>query len=239
MTFQITARCPDTGMFGIAICTAVPCVGAFTNYFEAGIGAICVTGAPDPYIGIRGLQMLSAGKTPLEIKEEVLKGRSDMGKRQFAVIDRFGEPAAFTGPDTVDVRSEIIGKDFIVTANWMVDTTTAETMAKSFESTAGKGFELAERLLIALEKGDATPADKRGRQSASLQVYYLDDFPYRSVRVDAHEHPVQELRRVYEISKKQIFPAIATFSKFPELRDSAIKELGERPSILAKKVEDR
>ena len=190
-------------------------------------------------MGFKGIELLSEGKTPIEVKEKLLEGRSDLGKRQLAIVDYFGASAAFTGSDTINVKSEIVRKDFVVTANMMVDTTTAEMMVENFESTAGKGLDLSERLLRALEAGDKTPGDKRGRQSASLQVFFKDDFPFKSIRVDVHDTPVQELRRIYEVCKIQIFPITDTFSKFSEIKEPAIKELGERPSILTKSVNDR
>ena len=237
MTFTITARCENTGMFGIAICTAIPCVGAFTNYFKPEVGAIAVTGLVDPYIGFSGIKMMSEGMTASEVKENLLKDRTDLSKRQFAIVDKHGNTEAFTSSDCSDHKSQVCKKNFVVTANMMVDETTVNNMVLSFESSAGK--ELAERLLLALEAGNATPGDKRGRQSASLQVIYKDDFKYRDFRVDVHETPVEELRRIYEIGKKQIFPLLSLMSRHEEIRGPALKEFGARPSILLKRVDER
>ena len=67
---------------------------------------------------------------------------------------------------------------------------------------------LAERLLRALEAGQAAGGDRRGRQSAALIVRGADVFPLVDLRVDEHSDPVQELRRVYEVAKIELFPFI-------------------------------
>jgi uncharacterized Ntn-hydrolase superfamily protein len=204
MTFAITGRCEKTGMLGIAICTAVPCVGAMTNYIKPQIGAMTVTALVDPYLGFEGLKMLENEKSPEEIKEFLTQNFRDIQKRQFAILDKFGNAAAFTGSECIDTKQNICKKNVVVTANMMVDDTTGFKMMESFE--ANVDLPLDERLLKALEAGNATPGDYRGRQSASLQVFYKDDFPYRSIRVDEHKTPVEELRRIFELNKKILFP---------------------------------
>ena len=72
-------------------------------------------------------------------------------------------------------------------------------MAGAFE--ASKGF-LGERLLKALEAGQAAGGDKRGRESAALLVAPLladDPLSKLDVRVDQHEDPVAELRRIFDL----------------------------------------
>jgi uncharacterized Ntn-hydrolase superfamily protein len=80
-------------------------------------------------------------------------------------------------------------------------------MAPAFER--GSDDELPERLLKALEAGDATGGDYRGRQSAALLGYHTEEYPYCSLRVDEHHQPVAELRRIFEVSRQQLFPFIA------------------------------
>jgi len=62
---------------------------------------------------------------------------------------------------------------------------------------------LAERLLAALEAGQAAGGDRRGQQSAALLVvragggYGGFNDRYIDLRVDDHPAPIRELRRVY------------------------------------------
>jgi uncharacterized Ntn-hydrolase superfamily protein len=79
-------------------------------------------------------------------------------------------------------------------------------MVKAFRTS--EKLDLAERLLLAMEAGDATGGDKRGRQSASLKVHHIEDYALVDLRVDEHADPVGELRRVFEIAKLQLLPFV-------------------------------
>lgn len=61
-------------------------------------------------------------------------------------------------------------------------------------------------MLQALEAGNTTGGDFRGRQSASLLVYKTEEYPYLSLRVDEHPTPVQELRRIFTVTQRQLLP---------------------------------
>jgi uncharacterized Ntn-hydrolase superfamily protein len=88
----------------------------------------------------------------------------------------------------------------------MVDETTVAAMARAFETHATD--DLPERLLKALEAGDATGGDYRGRQSAALLVYDKEEYPSHSLRVDEHPQPVAELRRIFAVCQQQLFPFV-------------------------------
>jgi uncharacterized Ntn-hydrolase superfamily protein len=72
-------------------------------------------------------------------------------------------------------------------------------MARAYESADG---DLAERLLLALEAGEAEGGDIRGRQAARILVVRgeASDRPWEDVRVDLrvddHPDPLPELRRL-------------------------------------------
>jgi uncharacterized Ntn-hydrolase superfamily protein len=68
---------------------------------------------------------------------------------------------------------------------------------------------LGERLLSALEAGDAAGGDKRGKQAAALLVYSTEPYPTLDIRVDDHEEPFRELRRLYEKSLERFQPFVA------------------------------
>jgi uncharacterized Ntn-hydrolase superfamily protein len=54
-TFSIAARCPRTGMVGVAVSTAVPAVGDFCAFVAANVGAVATQSWVNPYFGIDGL----------------------------------------------------------------------------------------------------------------------------------------------------------------------------------------
>ena len=73
-----------------------------------------------------------------------------------------------------------------------------DAMAAAFA--ASSALELPERLVRALEAGQAAGGDKRGRQSAALLVASPDPRPYHNLRVDDHVDPVAELRRLHDLA---------------------------------------
>jgi len=79
-------------------------------------------------------------------------------------------------------------------------------MADAFQR--AENLDLPERLLVALEAGQAAGGDKRGRQSAALRVMHTEEYPYCDLRVDEHRHPVAELRRIYEVARHQLLPFV-------------------------------
>ena len=205
-TFSIVARCPRTGMLGVAVCTAVPAVGALCPFAQPGVGAIATQSFVNPYLGIDGLKLLEAGMGAEATVAQLLARDPGREVRQLSLVDRGGQAAAFTGARCLEWCGHKIGDGYAVAANMMVDETTVGAMARAFEAAASDG--LAERLLKALEAGDATGGDYRGRQSAALLVYHTEAYPHRSLRVDEHRTPVAELRRIFTLCERQLFPFV-------------------------------
>ena len=203
-TFSITARCEQTGMLGTAVCTAIPGVGALASFVEVGSGAVSTQSFVNPYLGIDSLQLMGEGKTAQEAMKTVLAADPGRETRQLAIVDTHGNAAGFTGSECTPWFGHLVGDGYVVAANMMVDEKTTAAMAESFESSGTES--LPERLLRALEAGDATGGDFRGRQSASLLVYKTEEYPYLSLRVDENPQPVQELRRAFETCRRQLLP---------------------------------
>jgi len=136
----------------------------------------------------------------------MLREDAEREKRQVAIVDRQGRTAAFTGKETVDWKGHLIGNDYVALGNMLAGKGVVESMAKTFEATRGR---LADRLLRALESGQEAGGDKRGRASAALLVVnekWRGSRPAIDLRVDEHQDPVKELRRIFEVSKK-LFPS--------------------------------
>ena len=207
-TFSITARCECTGQFGVAVSTKVPAVGALCPYVKAGVGAIASQSFVNPYIGINGLKYLEEGLTAEAVRDRILAEDPEPDIRQFAIVDKTGQTAAFTGEKCVDWHGHIVGDHFVAAGNMLVGKETIKEMATTFETTQEQ--KLSERLLAALEAGQKAGGDKRGKQSAALKVVATEDYPLVDLRVDEHEDPVKELRRVYDIAKYELFPFVDT-----------------------------
>jgi uncharacterized Ntn-hydrolase superfamily protein len=206
-TFSITARCERTGQFGVAVSTKVAAVGMLCPFARAGTGAIATQSFVNPYLGIWGLDLLEEGKEAEEVKSILLRRDPDPAKRQFAIVDCWGNAAAYTGEESDTWRGHLTGENFAVAGNMLVGEETLQAMAASFESTPDEA--LVERLLLALQAGQDAGGDKRGRQSAAVKVVDREDYPYLDLRVDDHPDPVPELRRVYEAAQGSLVPLIS------------------------------
>lgn len=204
-TFSITARCKTTGQFGVAVSTARPAVGSLAPYAKANVGAIATQALVNPYFGIDGLTLLGEGLSAEETLKRILSEDDGRERRQVAIVDLNGNTAAFTGKETVPWQGHLEGEQFVVAGNMLTGPKTLDAMHKSFTETEGKSS-LAERLLAVLEQGQQAGGDKRGKQSAALYIVDQEEYPLIDIRVDEHENPVPELRRVYDVCQNDLFP---------------------------------
>ena len=205
-TFSIAARCPRTGMLGVAVSTAVPGVGGICPFVKEGVGAIATQSWVNPYLGIDGLKLLEQGLPAQEALDRLIGEDPGRKVRQIGVVDAQGRAAAFTGEDCVDWAGHQIGAGWSVQGNMLVGAATIERMAQAAQGS--EPLDLAERLMIVLEAGQAAGGDKRGKQSAALKVFHEEQFPWLDLRVDEHRNPVAELRRVFEVAKQQVVPFV-------------------------------
>ena len=201
MTFSIVALDPKTKALGVSVSTAVPAVGSVVPHIEAGVGAIATQAQTNVFYGIEGLKLLKTGLPPQTALETMLQRDIDREKRQVIIIDAQGRTAAFTGRENVEWKGHMIGKNCAAAGNILTGSHVIKAMIETFEATKGK---LAERLLKALEAGQEAGGDKRGRMSAALLVageqWISETRPVLDLRVDAHQDPVKELRRIYTVS---------------------------------------
>lgn len=202
MTFSIVARDPDTGHLGVAISTAVPNVGGRCPYAATGVGAVSSQASSNPYLALYSIQLLEQGATAQDALDKVVSWDPGRANRQLHIVDATGGSAAHTGDENVDWCGHRIGDGFSVAGNMLVGQETIDAMAERFIASTGL---LSDRLVAALESGQAAGGDKRGRVSAALLVMGDEDYSMFRLQVDEHPDPVAELRRVYEIQKPRVF----------------------------------
>jgi uncharacterized Ntn-hydrolase superfamily protein len=205
-TFSIAARCPRSGMVGVAVSTAVPAVGGICPFVKAGVGAVSTQSWVNPYLGIDGIRLLAEGKSAKVALDALIAGDPGRDVRQLGIVDRNGESAAWSGKDCTPWFGYIAGPNYAVQGNMLVGEATIQAMAAAFQR--AEALDLPERLLVVLEAGQAAGGDKRGRQSAAIKVMYKEEYPYLDLRVDEHRHPVAELRRVFEVARHQYLPFV-------------------------------
>lgn len=201
MTFSIIARDPESGAFGVAVSTAVPCVGAMVPHVTPGVGAIATQSYTNVSLGIDGLKLLELGLSPEQALTSLLAQDEQAALRQCAGIDARGRVFAYSGEQCVGWYGHRAGENYSVQGNMLIGAETIDSMAATFD--AAKGH-LSSRLLKALEAGQAAGGDKRGRESAALLVApFLDDTGRIDIRVDLHDDPVVELRRIFNLMRER------------------------------------
>jgi uncharacterized Ntn-hydrolase superfamily protein len=201
-TFSIVARDAETGEMGVAVQTHFFAVGGVVPWAEAGVGAVATQSFANASFGSSGLALLKQGLSPKEALDRLLASDDGRDTRQVAIIGSDGRTAAWTGADCIAEAGHIRGENFSVQANMMLKSTVWAAMKKAFLNTKGP---LAERMLAALDAAQTESGDIRGMQAAALIVVQGDPLvegytgpPAKiNIRVDDHEKPLTELRRLY------------------------------------------
>ena len=203
-TFSIVARDPATGELGVAVQSHWFSVGPIVPWAEAGVGAIATQSFVDPSYGKNGLDLMRAGKSAPDTLKELLAKDEGREVRQVAMIDAQGRVDAWTGKNDIQAAGHIVGTNFSVQANLMLNDKVWPAMARAFENAKG---DLADRMLAALDAAQAVGGDIRGRQSAAMIVVTgkptgqaWKDRTF-DLRVDDSPEPLVELRRLVKLQR--------------------------------------
>jgi len=207
MTWSIVARDPEIGAFGVAIATRFFAVGALCPHARSGVGALATQALVNPIFGPRGLDLLETGLAPTDVVARLLAADEGREHRQLHMIDGRARLAQHTGANCIGWCGHRAGMGFSVAGNMLAGGGVVEETAKAYE--ANPRLPLAERLIAALDAGQAAGGDKRGKQSAALRIYTSEVYPRLDLRVDDHPEPLSELRRLYEVSKHIFQPFMA------------------------------
>ncbi|MFN3536018.1 MAG: DUF1028 domain-containing protein [Brevundimonas sp.] len=223
MTFSLVAHCARTGQFGVAAVTGVPAVGKLLTHAAAGVGAVATQARVNPYLGIDGLKLLGLGLSAEAVRDALLTTDPAIRFRQFAVIDRVGRTATFTGDACLDWCGSLQRDGFSVQGNRLAGSQVLERTADRFETLRDQP--LADRLLEALAEGVAAGGDAKGEVSATIYVMDTEDYPLWDIRVDDHPEPITELRRLHDVFRDKVVPEI----KSMPTRENPAGEEGEVP----------
>jgi uncharacterized Ntn-hydrolase superfamily protein len=101
-----------------------------------------------------------------------------------------------------------------------------EDTADAYQRNAQLPF--AERLLAALDAGEAAGGDKRGKQAAALRIVTTESYPVLDLRVDDHADPLPELRRLFDRSLERFQPIVACLPTRADPRGIVDRDVIER-----------
>jgi len=228
-TYSIAACDLETGQWGVATQSKFLGVGSVVPWAEPGLGAIATQAYANPRYGPEGLALLREGLSAQEVVDRLTTADEGRDHRQVGVVDAQGRGASFTGSECMDWAGGKTGDCYAAQGNILVSAKTVDAIAETFERAQGT---LAERLLDCLDAAQAAGGDRRGQQSAALLVVERDggyaglSHEVVDLRVDEHERPLEELRRIY-VMHQAIFGKTPA-EKWLDVDDELGAELHER-----------
>jgi uncharacterized Ntn-hydrolase superfamily protein len=202
-TFSIVARDAKTGEMAVGVQSHWFSVGTAVPWGEAGVGVVATQSFVNKSYGAKGLALIKSGKTAPEALKELLAQDEGREVRQVAMIDTSGNVNAHTGKNCIDFAAHIVGKNYSVQSNMMLNDKVCPAMVKAFENSEGQP--LAERVLLALQAAQAVGGDIRGKQSAAILVVarkstgQIWNDKLIDLRVDDNDRPLVEMERLLRL----------------------------------------
>jgi uncharacterized Ntn-hydrolase superfamily protein len=239
-TFSIVARDPNTGELGVAVQSHWFSVGPIVPWAEAGVGAVATQSFVDPSYGKLGLDLMRSGKSAPDTLKSLLAGDEGREVRQVAMIDSQGRVDAWTGKNDIQAAGHIVGKNFSVQANLMLNEKVWPAMAQAFENTKG---DLADRMLAALDAAQAVGGDIRGRQSAALIVVTGKPTGQAwkdrlfDLRIDDSPEPLRDLRRLVTLQRAYNHMNAGDLAVEKKDNEGALREYGAAEQLVPDNAE--
>jgi uncharacterized Ntn-hydrolase superfamily protein len=185
-TYSIVGCDLEASQWGVAVQSKFLAVGSVVPWAEPEVGAIATQAYANPSYGPNGLALLRDGLSASEVVERLTGEDEGRDHRQLGVVDANGGSASWTGSECNEWAGGHTGTGY-----------------------AAQGeLPLVQRLIECLAAAQAAGGDRRGQQSASVLVVQRDggyaglSDTLVDLRVDDHERPIEELRRIYGIHRR-------------------------------------
>ena len=197
MTWSLLAR-ESNGTLGVAIASRFFAVGSLCVHTQRGVGAVSTQALMNPLFGPLGIKLMQSGMATQQVMHDLLQTDAGSEQRQVHLLPMQGEAVSHTGKACIDWCGHVSGQDFSIAGNMLAGPQVVAETARVFQAT--QGMHLAERLILAMQAGEEAGGDKRGKQSAALRIHADEDYLQLDLRVDDHEDPLLELKRLYDKS---------------------------------------
>ncbi len=198
-TFSIVARDTATGEMAVGVQSHWFSVGTLVSWGKSGVGVVATQSFINPAFGPKGLKLMESGISAKDALNQLIEADEGRDYRQLALLNVNGSVSSYTGAKCVQSAYQIIGDNFAVQANMMLNDKVVPAMEKAFLENAH--LPLAERVVKVLMAAQTAGGDIRGKQSAALLVVGPDkvaEWKDKKVdlRVDDHPNPLIELSRL-------------------------------------------
>ena len=202
MTFSLVARCPDTGMFGVAIASSSPAVAARCAYARAGVGAVASQNVTDPTLGPLALDLMEQGANAGAAMAEVKRRGRFIEFRQVLAVDKDGSTAIHSGPNALGIWAEAQDLNVASGGNLLASDQVPQAIVEGFLGSSGH---LGDRLIAAMRAGLAAGGEAGPVHSAGVRLVDRVSWPVADLRCDWTEAcPIETLATIWDIYKPQL-----------------------------------
>jgi len=239
-TYSIVARDPETGQMGVAVQSHWFSVGSLVTWAEAGVGAVATQSLVDVTYGKLGLDLMRVGRSATQALEALKVADPSPEIRQVAMIDAKGNVAAHTGEKCIPDAGHIVGDNFSVQANLMLNKKVWPAMKQAYEKAEG---DLADKMLAALEAAQNVGGDIRGKQSAAILIVKGESTgkPWEDrvmeLRIEDHLTPIKELKRLVKLHRAYDHMNKGDLAIEHNDVEAALKEYGAAQALFPENLE--
>lgn len=202
MTFSLVARCPDTGMFGVAISSSSPAVAARCSYARAGVGAVASQNVTDPSLGPMALDLMAGGLSAPEAVAEVKRRGRFIEYRQVLAVDRNGQTAIHSGPNSLGIWTQAQAENVASGGNMLANDGVPQAIVEGYLSARGH---IGGRLIAAMRAGLAAGGEAGPVHSAGLMIVDKVSWPVADLRCDWTEDcPIEVIAGLWDLYHPQL-----------------------------------
>lgn len=202
MTFSLVARCPDTGMFGVAISSSSPAVAARCSYARAGVGAVSSQNVTDPTLGPLTLDLMEEGMSAAQAIAEIKATGTFIDYRQVLAVDAQGCTAIHSGPNSLGIWTEARAENVASGGNLLANDGVPQAIVEAYLSSTGH---IGDRLIAAMRAGLAAGGEAGPVHSAGMKIVDRVSWPVADLRCDWTEDcPIEAIATAWEVYKPQL-----------------------------------
>lgn len=199
MTFSLVVR--DGSAFGMVVCSSSPAVASRCAHLRAGVGAVASQNVTNPNLGPIALDALAGGADARTALERTVAGETHADYRQLIVVDALGRTAIHTGAEALGIRHQTQTENAAAAGNMLAAEGVIDALLDGYLTSDATATE--QRLLDGLAAAFAAGGEAGPVHSAGLQVVEDVPWPVTDLRVDWHDAPIDELRRIWAIWEPQ------------------------------------
>lgn len=189
-------------MFGVAISSSSPAVAARCSYARAGVGAVASQNVTDPTLGPLALDLMQGGMSAAEAIAEVRRRGKFIEYRQVLAVDRNGETAIHSGPNSLGIWTQAQARDVASGGNLLANDGVPQAIVDGFLASSGH---LGDRLIAAMRAGLAAGGEAGPVHSAGLKIVDEVSWPVADLRCDwTEDSPIEAVATAWEVYKPQL-----------------------------------